>query len=152
MNDNQSKNGIYLRKANIEDCDLIYKWANDKVVRQNAFNTKPIAYESHIVWFSRLINDETQRQFILMVDENPVGQLRLSQIGDSIEIDYSVDSEMRGLGYGTIILNYAYEQAKKEFPRAKQIIGKVKPENAASAICFEKSGFSEKYRCYKMDL
>ncbi|MBE5912913.1 MAG: GNAT family N-acetyltransferase [Pseudobutyrivibrio ruminis] len=146
------KGNIYLRDADKEDCDLIYRWANDETVRKNAFNSEPIEYESHVIWYSELLLDGTQHQYILMHDNIPVGQLRLSQIEESVEIDYSVAPEKRKGGYGTIILELSKEKAKEVFPNAKNLIGKVKPENGPSAQCFEKNGFFEKYRCYEMEL
>ena len=44
-------NNIFLRKATYEDMDLIFKWANDSAVRNNAFNQEKIEYQEHKKWF-----------------------------------------------------------------------------------------------------
>ena len=36
---------VYLREAQIQDRDLLFQWANDALVRQNAFHTEQIPYE-----------------------------------------------------------------------------------------------------------
>ena len=33
---------LSLREVNAKDIDLLYQWANDKTVRQNAFHTEQI--------------------------------------------------------------------------------------------------------------
>ena len=58
------KNNFYLRDASEADMDLLYKWVNDPVVRQNAFHTEPISYTEHISWFQRILKDE-EASFIL---------------------------------------------------------------------------------------
>ena len=36
---------LSLREVTAKDMDLLYEWANDPTVRQNAFHTEPIPYE-----------------------------------------------------------------------------------------------------------
>lgn len=69
---------IYLRKATPEDMKMLFDWANDEDVRRNSFNSNKITWEEHKVWFERLMKDENQYQYILMVDDIPAGQIRLS--------------------------------------------------------------------------
>ena len=45
----------YLRKATIEDMDLLFQWANDPVVRKNSFSTAEISYEEHTKWYHNLL-------------------------------------------------------------------------------------------------
>ena len=47
--------GQYLRKATIEDRDLLFQWANDPLVRKNSFSTAEIAYEEHVDWYNRVL-------------------------------------------------------------------------------------------------
>ena len=48
----------YLREAIIEDIDILCKWANDPLVRQNSFSTEKIRYEDHVKWFNRVLKGD----------------------------------------------------------------------------------------------
>lgn len=69
---------LNLRIATNEDMDLLYEWANDRTVRENAFHTEPIPYETHISWFARIMQDEDEILYILEKDNRPIGQIRFS--------------------------------------------------------------------------
>ena len=47
-----SKTKLTLSLAKPEDRDLLLNWANDPVVRQNAFNKKIINKKTHYKWFN----------------------------------------------------------------------------------------------------
>ena len=42
---------LSLRKVNLNDVELIFKWANDPDVRNNSFNTNQIVWDEHVKWF-----------------------------------------------------------------------------------------------------
>lgn len=139
---------VFLRKAIRDDMDLLFKWANDPVVRSNSFNTDPILYENHVTWFKRIMEDPTVLQFIMMDDDIPVGQIRLTVKGNEAEIGYSVGSEFRGKGYGHKVLQLIADEVQKNHPGIKCLIAKVKPENTASNRLFESEGYGLEYKCY----
>ena len=64
---------VYLRAANSDDTDLLYRWANDPVVRKNSFNTDRILYENHVMWFNRIIEDPNIEGHTLVVDADEDG-------------------------------------------------------------------------------
>lgn len=147
---------IYLREANMQDVDLIYKWANDEDVRKNSFNSAEIPYDTHVKWYSKLLQDDSRVQLILEKEENGVieaiGQIRYQYDAEeqSVEIGYSVDKNYRGQGYGKTLIKLGGERIKDYFPEVKKIIGKVKPENKASIQAFLKNGYTEK--CVELEL
>ena len=132
-----------LRRANWDDLLMIYRWANDPAVRENSFSSDVIPLETHERWFRALLDDPNRRQYILLSDGVEVGQLRLSAQDDAVEISYSVAPEYRGRGFGKRLLALAADQARTDFPGAKYLAGKVKPQNAASRAAFESAGYQE---------
>ena len=138
----------FLRKATMNDMDLIFEWANDPVVRSNSFNSEPITYENHVEWFNRIMADNNVLQFILIDDEIPVGQIRLNIEGAEAEIGYSIAADYRGKGYGRRILQLIVEEVEKNHPEIKTLVAKVKPDNMASKKLFESEGYEMKYSCY----
>ena len=140
----------YLRKATIQDRDLLFQWANDTVVRKNSFSTEKISYEEHVNWYNHILNSDNCVQYIYMDSECPVGQVRITQKGDAAEISYSICAEKRALGYGTKLLSLISEKVWDEFPHVKKIYGEVKPENTASQKAFLHAGYTETYRVFEM--
>lgn len=147
-----SNDKLQLRRAAKSDVDILYEWANDAIVRQNAFNTYSISYDEHTDWFNRVMEDSNQVQYILMAGDEAIGQIRLT-IEDAVaEIDYSISKAARGHGYGRQIIELIKKQAAEDYSHVKKLIGKVKPYNNASYNCFTKNGFEEKYRLLEYNM
>ena len=129
---------IKLRSANYEDCNLLFKWANDSQVRKNAFYPNDIDLESHIKWYEDKMKDENTSIFIVLKDNVEVGQIRVGISDNKGFIDYSIDENYRGQGIGTEIL----QLIKLEITKVN-LIGYVKKENIASMKAFEKAGYEK---------
>ena len=148
---------LYLRKVEKNDMDLLFNWANDDTVRQNAFNQEKIPYENHVDWFRRMLEREDVHMYIMCNEENiPIGQIRLNIENNNAIIDYSIASEIRGMGFGADMIWLAKEKIENEGLRVNKLIGQVKYGNNASARVFEKCGFlkqdKEKYMEYFIEL
>lgn len=135
----------YLRKVTVEDMDLLYRWANDSTVRNNAFSTEPISYENHQKWFTERMEDPDTVMFLLMVEEEPVGQIRVTLVGERALIDYSVAEEYRGKGYGKRMLALLEAVMKEFYPEIKCLVAQVKAGNDPSRNVFLKNDFQEHY-------
>ena len=142
---------LYLREATIDDKDLLFEWANDPVVRRESFHSGRISYEAHSKWFGRIMSDENELQFILVSGDEKIGQARLTIEDGNAVVSYSIAPDKRGYGLGTEVIRLLQEEARKN-PRIHRLVAQVKPSNIASMKCFEKSGFTEEYRQYSIDL
>lgn len=138
--------GLYLIRATEKDVDVLFEWVNDKETRQNAFDSHIISYEEHTAWFRKVLTDSQQLQYILMLDDKPIGQVRLTIDDQDAEIDYSISNKERGKGYGACIVSLIVEKVKEDCPNVRKLVGKVKTKNVASYHCFLKNGFEEAYR------
>lgn len=149
---------LYLRKATENDVDILFKWANDEVVRKNSFCTEKIKYEDHLAWFDKLLKDSNRMQFILEQNDegqiNLIGQIRISleENGTQAEIGYSVDSTYRGMGYGKQMLRMAAAELQRDYPGINRLIAKVKPNNVASYKAFIDNGFEEVFQQLELKL
>lgn len=142
----------YLREAAAEDMDLLYQWANDQTVRRNSFSTAEIAYEEHKEWFAQLLSRNDCKQYIYLYDGEPIGQARITILGEEAEIGYSICAEKRGMGHGKTLLKLLYSRVKEEFPDIKKLTAKVKPENIASQRAFLEVGYLKKYEAYEIKM
>lgn len=71
-----------LRKANENDCDLLYRFRNDPLVREMSFHTEEIHYTVHQEFFEKLLADRDRRQYVLEVEGEPAGQIRVKAAED----------------------------------------------------------------------
>lgn len=145
------KEEFQLRKATKEDMDLLFQWANDPVTRQQSFSTKTISYEEHVQWWEKMEQSPNQVQYIFCVNNEPVGQVRVTIKEKVGEIGYSIKKEMRGLGLGKKMLKILVETFHEEHPDIDSLIGLVKKENTSSKRCFESLGFQEVFSQFEFN-
>jgi RimJ/RimL family protein N-acetyltransferase/sugar phosphate isomerase/epimerase len=147
---------IYLRKIAYSDMDIIYKWANDRETRANAFSTDPIPYDVHKEWFQKKLNSDNVLFFIYHHGEKSIGQIRLDIKDNKAIIDYTIDPLMRKKGYGYKMMLLMENKIKNEFPAIKTLIGEVKHNNIASQRVFKKLNYKEDchkdYMCFSKSL
>lgn len=129
---------IKFRSVIPSDCDLLFRWANDPITRQNSFNTGEIDYESHVSWFHKNLS---KNWFIFYNSENlPIGIVRLDYKNDEWIIGITVDPDQRGKGYASQMIKLAADKFIESNTNAK-IIAYIKEENVASKKAFSNAGF-----------
>lgn len=134
---------LSLRKVESDDIDLLFRWANDESVRKNAFNQNKITYADHQHWFNEKLKDENCYIYILLKNKNPIGQIRV-EVNEGVgEIDYSIEKNERGNGYGTFLLHLLIDKIKTNNLKINKLIGEVKRFNIASKKTFLKANFNK---------
>lgn len=134
---NLDKQNIFLRRAEISDALLTYKWAIDPVVRQNSINTESFSFDSHYIWFMNKIKSSNCHYFILM-EKFPLGQIRFDKYQNGWLISFLIDELFRGMGLGTIIVQKGIEMLNPE-----NFYAYVKTNNEASNRIFKNLSFVE---------
>ncbi len=127
----------YLRRANEGDVDLLFRWANDNTVRENAFNTQSIAYDDHVKWFAHKLTSDDSAIYIYCQEDMPLGQARVDVDGDCGMISYSIDGRYRLQGHGGRLLALLEAAVLSDTPHVKLLTGQVKKTNIASQNKFE---------------
>ena len=122
------------RKANKNDCKLIFDWANQKEVRLNSIDNKAIKWDDHKKWFQEKLNSKESQIFILE-GKKPIGQIRIDLNEGFYYIDYFVELSHRGKGYGKKMIDMLKE--KNKYP----LKALVKESNIISSRVFNSSGF-----------
>ncbi len=142
MKETQSGN-LSIRLAQSDDAELLWNWANDNSVRERSFNQEPIAWQSHLEWFSRRLASPDARFYLLLEDGEPVGQIRFDRDagGQAAEISFSIAKEHRGRGFGSEILCLTAARAATDL-NCREIIGFVIEGNEASSKAFLRAGFA----------
>ncbi len=137
----QATDDISVRRACIQDGELLWKWANDQSVRANAFHVDTIALKEHLRWYQNKLNSPDTLIWILELGSQPVAQIRYDRVDSATaEIDISVAANCRGMGLGTKALALTSNIAGRKLG-VKHIKGTVFVSNKASARVFTKAGF-----------
>lgn len=143
---------LRLRPTVADDMMLYFMWVNDPAVRAGAFQSAAIPLATHRAWFARALADADVSMWVLLADDVPVGQVRLTfavasevtagQRASAREalIDYSVAAVARGHGYGRTMLALV----EQELPAGTMLVGQVKDENSASRRTFLALGYQER--------
>ena len=129
-----------LRPATIEDAEIILEWRNDEETRHNSFSKDRIDLETHKKWFKSKLEDRNCFLFMMEMDGERVGQIRLDRVDDVGEISYTIAPDMRGHGFGKRILSLIEENVPEGIC---VIMGMVEEHNIASKKCFMSNGFAE---------
>lgn len=133
---------LYLREVTMTDAKLLLDWRNESSVRENSFHSEIIAYEEHVNWLLKKLDDPDEIMRILIKGDVPVGQIRLSRDGNVVEVSYSIDADWRGYGYGKEIIRLG-EMLLKDCGFQGNLKGLVKKENNASRRVFLSLGYQE---------
>ena len=131
-----------LKKATINDCKLIFKWANDPQVRRSSFSPEPISWSDHVEWFETKHKDPNCFILIAIDDKcKPIGQIRFEtgNTGEAI-VNVSIDKRMRGLGLGSLLIRLGVEEIFRISP-LRSVQAFIKLDNKVSIRAFEKAGF-----------
>lgn len=134
---------VYLRPAATSDVRMFFDWANEPAVRKNSFNTAEIVWENHVKWFHKVLSDDDTKIFVLMVNENPVGQVRLAREEHRWLISYSIAVECRGQGYGKLLLQMMEKEMSNNGYKGKELLAEIKSDNIASQRILNGRGYHE---------
>ena len=132
---------LRLREVCDKDCELLWQWANDPVVRAASFSSELILWEEHVRWFRTKLSDPSCYYYILLREEGvPVGQVRFDTSDDEAESNVSIASNFRGHGYGADGIRIASKRLFQETDISR-IYASIKPSNNASIRAFRKAGY-----------
>jgi UDP-2,4-diacetamido-2,4,6-trideoxy-beta-L-altropyranose hydrolase len=134
---------LKLRPVCRNDCELLWKWANDPEVRMASFSSEPIPWGQHVEWFNRRIDDPNCLIYIALNSQNvPIGQVRYDIDSNDAIISISVDDQFRNQGYGSVIIKKSCEDLFCT-TAVQAIHAYVKSSNETSARAFRKAGFKD---------
>lgn len=132
---------IELRPAGPADGPLLLAWRNDPVTRAAAFSTGEVAPGEHEAWLRRKLADPRATLWMILLDGEPAGQLRLDAAADgTAEVSLAVAPHARGRGIARAALALAAAQAPAG---VRELVARIKEDNIASVRAFTAAGFAE---------
>jgi len=138
-----NSNNLSLRLATSEDCLMAWEWANDPVVRAASYNSNPIAWDEHVEWFMKKLQNSNCFYYIVFSDIGlPVGQVHFDIAGNDAEISVLIGSDFRGHDFGAEAIHIASQRLFSE-TGVTRIYAHIKQGNIASVCAFGKVGYKE---------
>ena len=125
-----------LREVNMGDWRELLEWRNDKITRQNSFNSELVSESEHKKYIKNTIASSNRNLFILDYNDIPVGTIREDRLEQNkFELSYTVNPAYRRKKIGQIMMSlYLIDQSAS-------FICEVKSENISSIKMIEKLGF-----------
>jgi UDP-2,4-diacetamido-2,4,6-trideoxy-beta-L-altropyranose hydrolase len=124
-----------MRKAAEQDCELLWKWANDPTVRMHAFSTAPIPFEDHERWFNQKLGSSAHL-YVMEQHNEPVGQIRFDFKDGIWWVDYSIAATFRGQSLSKTLLRRGL-LALRMAEGSVAVRASVKKNNLPSMRAFE---------------
>lgn len=132
---------VTVRPAGAADLITLWHWRNDPDTRRASFDQAEIPLDEHTRWFEASLAREDRRLYIILADGVDAGMLRLD-VGDrEATVSVNIAPEWRGLGVGTRALRSVCREAFGPLG-LHRLTAKVKADNRASRIAFERAGFT----------
>ena len=143
---------LRLRRATMDDADIILEWVNDPLDRANSFDSRMISREEHLAWMRDSLDDPTRFLYILEDDGVPVGHIKLYREGDRADLGYCIAPSCRGRGYARTMLRLLVDAVHVEDAGIKTIVASVKHQNEASIKALLGNGYVEAMRVFELDV
>tara|TARA_B100000795_G_C22792498_1_gene437638 strand:+ start:748 stop:1197 length:450 start_codon:yes stop_codon:yes gene_type:complete len=125
-----------LREVKKSDWKILLEWRNDKITRQNSFNSELVSESEHREYIKNTIASSDRKLFILEYNGILVGTIREDRLEqDEYELSYTISPVYRGKRIGQIMINLYLIDQRGSF------ICEVKEENMSSIKMIEKLGF-----------
>lgn len=133
---------LTLRPATPADVELVFAWSNEPAVRESSFNTAEIAWDTHVPWFNRRIQDDNTVFLIAELDQQPCAQVRFQRDPgmQTAVVGISIAAEFRGKGIAKPLLRQASLAYLKGYP-TDRIHAFIRFENEASQRAFIGAGY-----------
>jgi len=135
---------IRLRKINASDEEYFVKWWRDKLLlRVTSGELRRISNQEVNEYFSRILEDKKDKQYMITVNGKVIGHLALKQRrGGWYETQIVIgEKNQQNRGHGTKAIKQLLNKARKFC--IKKIYLEVRPNNLRAIKVYEKCGFQK---------
>lgn len=143
---------IDIKRADLDDSENIFKWRNNKKIRDVSINSALIPWEDHQRWFDAVFDDKNCELLIGSIGNKTVGVVRFDIENDVAEVSVYLVPEGGFAGQGRNLLMSAERWMNANRPEIKCIHASVLAENDASKNLFLASSYHMNKIFYQKDL
>lgn len=129
---------------------MLLRWRNDPETRAMSSDTSEISLGEHLAWMHKRLNQGRldaaySGLYVAEVNGEPVGTGRidrgytsLSLRMDSCKLGYSIDPDVRGKGYGKLLVEALNRNARRM--GYAMVCCRIRRSNTKSLLCAAKAG------------
>jgi RimJ/RimL family protein N-acetyltransferase/SAM-dependent methyltransferase len=135
---------IHLRPANPQDARRIFDWRNDPWIVSLSSSGKPVTWEQHEQWFSRVLGGADHLLCIIVSDtgqEMGVARLDLEPEKERAIITVYLLRTFTGRGFGPVAIREICELGFARWEKLETIHAIIRPGNEQSKRGFARAGF-----------
>ena len=133
---------LRLRAAVMDDAEMVFGWRNLASIVEVGSLKREVSWVEHQRWFEDSLRGDKRHLFIILVDDEPAGQMRFDRAGPhTAELSLYLLPAFSGRGLGVQAIEDGCHHMWKT-DCAKQIVAWVREDNARSLSAFCKAGFS----------
>jgi len=132
---------IRLEEATKENSRILWEWRNHPKIRSRFFNSDPVSWEDHEIWFDKKIKDANTIIYIAVSGQDKVGVIRFESIGKETSVSVNLHPDCFGRGMGSVIIKLGTEKMLKENTFCQSVVARIKTGNVASRKAFMKAGY-----------
>lgn len=134
---------ITFRKVIMSDAEDLLRWKNEPDTRANSIVTDAIIeLEGHLMWLEKTLADKTVEFYIIQLNGESIGDLRLNHGKKETEVSIRMDKRFRGKGLATHVIGL--------IEPGKVLVAKIRAHNLASMRVFYSNGFRPE-RAYRLN-
>lgn len=130
-----------IRRGNLEDFDILFKWINDEDTIKFSKYGKCMDLDEFNEWFENRINN----MLVMEEDLVPLGQICYEILDENNEaiINYCVDKDERSKGYGKELVKHLINLLKNNDYNIRKLSAYVHKDNIQSIKIFESLNFNK---------
>ncbi|WP_269317776.1 bifunctional UDP-2,4-diacetamido-2,4,6-trideoxy-beta-L-altropyranose hydrolase/GNAT family N-acetyltransferase [Exiguobacterium sp. KJ 601] len=138
-------NNLFLRKATLQDSRQVFELSNQKYVRKYSINQKSILWETHQIWYKKVLLSK-QYLFLIVTDysNQVLGQIRYERITNHAVISISLSERLIGKRVSQPLIQQSLMMVQQVLKDVREIKAYISNENIASKKAFERVGFEMK--------
>ncbi len=133
--------GVSLRRATMQDAELLHRWRNDPSVRAVSHATDEIPWEPHVRWLESSLTRSDRHVLVAERRGRPLGTLRFDVSGDCATVSIAVDPALHGSGLGPAILDAGDAWLGANDARVRRCRAEIRNGNDASVRAFLATGY-----------
>jgi RimJ/RimL family protein N-acetyltransferase len=127
---------LQLRPAMLEDAKMVFAWRNDPFILARGSSQRAVEWDEHLKWFEETVHDGSRKMFIVLLDDNPVGQVRFDRTDEhTCEVSIYLLPAYTGRGIGVVALKTACWEAFAHLG-VKRIVALIRKDNQQSVSAF----------------
>ncbi|SFA47098.1 UDP-2,4-diacetamido-2,4,6-trideoxy-beta-L-altropyranose hydrolase [Metapseudomonas otitidis] len=145
---------LRMRAATLDDAQLLFEGRNAEPVRRASLNTEPVEWSSHVRWLERVLASPDQHLLWLAeAADGPVGVLRYDRIETArVEVSLYLLPGRDSAGWGLYMLQAGEAALALHWPEVSGVEARVRPDNLASLLLFERAGFTQRHCVFQRTL